>query len=284
MRLPDSDDTALHDGTVQTDIGPVHYVRAGQGSPLVLIHGGFGSWKHWQDNIGPLAACHTVFAIDMPGFGASCDATPGSDIEQLARPVAQAIAAMCATLPPADRTRPPGIAAFSFGTAVAVKVAQLFPDAVRALLLVNPPGLGQVSDEVKAIQAAAAEAARTGGLRAGLDITLRGLMVHDPALATPGALDVLEECVRQNRFVSRSLSRSVHLRPMLAALSMPVHLVLGEDDPHQRHELAERRAWLEQHLGRDSVSVFARSGHWLQYEQAARFNALAIDFFSDANP
>ena len=284
MRLPASEHQALQDGAVQTDIGPVHYVRAGHGSPLVLIHGGFGSWQHWQENIGPLAASHTVFAIDMPGFGTSCDATPGSDIEQLARPVAQAIAAMCATLPPADRATPPGIAAFSFGTAVAVKVAQLFPDAVRKLLLVNPPGLGQVSDEVKAIQAAAAEAARSDGLRAGLDITLRGLMVHDATLATPAALDVLEACVRQTRFVSRSLSRSVHLRPMLAALAMPVHLVLGEDDPHQRHELAERRAWLEQHLGRDSVSVFARSGHWLQYEQATRFNALAIDYFSDAHP
>jgi pimeloyl-ACP methyl ester carboxylesterase len=190
---------------------------------------------------------------------------------------------MCATLPPALRHERPAIAAFSFGTAVAVVVAQLFPEAVRALLLVNPPGLGPVSAEVKAIQARAAETARASGLRAGLDITLRELMVHDPALATPAALDLLEDCVRHTRFVSRALSRSVRLRPMLAALDLPVHVALGENDPHQRHELAERRAWLEHDLGQHSVSVFAACGHWLQYEQAARFNALASEFLADAD-
>jgi pimeloyl-ACP methyl ester carboxylesterase len=273
----------LMHGMADTSLGPLHYVRAGSGRPLVLIHGGFGSWKHWQANIVPLAARHTVFALDLPGFGASCDAPPDSSIEQLALPVAQAIAAMRATLPPALRNEPPGIAAFSFGTAVAATVAQLAPDAVRALLLINPPGLGPVSAEVRAIQARAAETARAGGLRAGLEITLRELMVHDAALATPAALDLLEDCVRDSRFVSRPLSRSVRLRPMLAALAVPVHVALGENDPHQRHELAERRAWLEHDLGRDSVSVFAACGHWLQYEQAARFNTLANDFFREAD-
>jgi 2-hydroxy-6-oxonona-2,4-dienedioate hydrolase len=270
----------LHEGTVDTSLGKLHYVSAGNGTPLVLIHGGFGSWLHWRDNIAPLAQHHTVFAIDLPGFGLSCDAAPESDIDGLARPVGEAIAGLRATLAAPLRDVAPGIAAFSFGTAVAVRTALLFPDMVGSLLLVNPPGLGQVSDEVKALQARAAEAARSRGLRAGLAITLNELMVKDPALATPEALDLLEQCVRQNRFVSRQLSRSVHLRPMLAALRVPVHVVLGQDDPHQRHELAERRDWLAQNLGPGAVSVIPDSGHWLQYEQAARFNALALRFFA----
>jgi pimeloyl-ACP methyl ester carboxylesterase len=272
----------LHHGMVDTSLGKLHYVSAGNGTPLILIHGGFGSWLHWRDNIAALAQHHTVFALDLPGFGLSCDAAPQSDIDALARPVGEAIAGLRATLAPPLRDTRPGIAAFSFGTAVAVRVALLFPDAVAGLLLVNPPGLGQVSEEVKALQAHAAEAARSQGLRAGLAITLNELMVKDPALATPEALDLLEQCVRQNRFVSRQLSRSVHLRPMLAALQVPVHVVLGQDDPHQRHELAARRDWLAQNLGPESVSVIADSGHWLQYEQAARFNALALRFFSQA--
>jgi 2-hydroxy-6-oxonona-2,4-dienedioate hydrolase len=270
----------LHEGTVDTSLGKLHYVSAGNGTPLVLIHGGFGSWLHWRDNIAPLAQHHTVFAIDLPGFGLSCDAAPESDIDGLARPVGEAIAGLRATLATPLRDVAPGIAAFSFGTTVAVRTALLFPDMVGSLLLVNPPGLGQVSDEVKALQARAAEAARSRGLRAGLAITLNELMVKDPALATPDALDLLEQCVRQNRFVSRRLSRSVHLRPMLAALRVPVHVVLGQDDPHQRHELAERRDWLAQNLGPGAISVIPDSGHWLQYEQAARFNALALRFFA----
>ncbi|MET0964531.1 MAG: alpha/beta fold hydrolase [Noviherbaspirillum sp.] len=269
------------DGYVETALGRVHYVSAGSGSPLVLIHGGFGSWAHWRENLAALAREHTVFAIDMPGFGLSCDATPGSSIEQLALTVRDAIAAMRETLPEPLRQQPAAIAAFSFGTAVAVRLALLDPQAVRALLLINPPGLGQVSEQVKAIQARAADAARTQGLRAGLEVTLRELMVHRPALATPAALDLLEDCVTHTRFVSRSLSRSVHLRPMISELRMPVHVVLGEEDPHQKHELHERLAWLRQTLGSANVSLFAATAHWLQYEQAERFNALALRCFRD---
>jgi pimeloyl-ACP methyl ester carboxylesterase len=282
-RRPPLAGTQMH-GMTDTSLGPLHYVRAGSGTPLVLLHGGFGSWRHWEANIDSLAARHTVFALDLPGFGASSDAPPDSSIEQLARPVAQALAALCAILPPALRRAPPGIAAFSFGTAVAATIAQLDPASVRALLLVNPPGLGPVSAEVRAIQARAADTARAHGLRAGLAITLRELMVQDPALATPAALDLLEDCVRQTRFVSRPLSRAVHLRPVLETLPMPVHMALGENDPHQRHDLAGRRAWLTQALGADRVSIVGACGHWLQYEQAARFNALAADFFRDSLP
>ena len=269
-------------GFVETALGRVHYVSAGSGSPLVLIHGGFGNWVHWRENLAALAGQHTVFAIDMPGFGLSCDAPPDSDIAQLAQAVLDAIAAMRRTLPAPLQQHPPGIAAFSFGTAVAVKAGLLDPQAVRSLLLINPPGLGQVSEQLKSIQARAAVAARAEGLRAGLDITLRELMVHDPALATPAALDLLEDCVTQTRFVSRSLSRSVHLRPMIQDLRMPVHVALGGNDPHQKHELHERLAWLEENLGRPNVSLFADTAHWLQYEQAERFNALALGYFSDA--
>ena len=275
QRLPEG----TCNGFVETALGPVHYVRAGAGSPLFLIHGGFGAWAHWHDNIVPLAQRHTVFAIDMPGFGDSCDAAGGSGIEDLARSVWEAVAAMRGLLPPELRGRPVDIAAFSFGTAVAVSMGLLYPDAVQSLLLINPPGLGQVSAEVRAMQARAADTARARGLRSGLDITLRELMVCDPALATPAALDLLEYCVRNTRFVSRSLSRSVSLGPMLSRLRMPVHVLLGEQDPHQRHELAQRRAWLEEMLGSAQVSVFADTGHWLQYEQAQRFNALALDYF-----
>ncbi len=44
--------------------------------------------------------------------------------------------------------------------------------------------------------------------------------------------------------------------------------------------LLARRDWLAQNLGPASVSVIADAGHWLQYEQAARFDALALRFFS----
>ena len=46
----------------------------GSGPPLVLLHGGYGSWMHWIRNVLVLAREFTVIAPDLPGLGES--ATP----------------------------------------------------------------------------------------------------------------------------------------------------------------------------------------------------------------
>src|SRR5262249_18899096 len=43
----------------------------GAGPPVVLLHGGSGSWTHWARNIMPLARHFTVWVPDLPGFGDS---------------------------------------------------------------------------------------------------------------------------------------------------------------------------------------------------------------------
>ena len=49
----------------------VAWRRWGQGAPLLLFHGGGGSWQHWVRNVEPLGHHHTVWAVDLPGFGDS---------------------------------------------------------------------------------------------------------------------------------------------------------------------------------------------------------------------
>ena len=43
----------------------------GSGPPLLLTHGGGGSWLHWIRNIDALAQERTVWAVDLPGYGDS---------------------------------------------------------------------------------------------------------------------------------------------------------------------------------------------------------------------
>ena len=45
--------------------------RFGDGPPLVLLHGGHGSWLHWIRNIDALSREHTLWLPDMPSFGDS---------------------------------------------------------------------------------------------------------------------------------------------------------------------------------------------------------------------
>src|SRR5881397_3139581 len=49
----------------------LHYVVEGRGPAVILVHGLGGFAETWRHNIGPLASRATVFALDLPGFGAS---------------------------------------------------------------------------------------------------------------------------------------------------------------------------------------------------------------------
>lgn len=49
----------------------VAWRRFGSGPPLVLLHGGHGSWLHWIRNIDALSARYSVWLPDMPSFGDS---------------------------------------------------------------------------------------------------------------------------------------------------------------------------------------------------------------------
>ncbi|MBY8975187.1 alpha/beta hydrolase [Rhodobacteraceae bacterium NNCM2] len=48
----------------------VHYWEAGQGQPLILVHGASGNLRDWTFDVAPeLAKTHRVIAFDRPGFG-----------------------------------------------------------------------------------------------------------------------------------------------------------------------------------------------------------------------
>ena len=49
----------------------LHYLEAGRGAPIVLLHGLGGDGSRWGPNIEPLARDFHVFALDQIGFGES---------------------------------------------------------------------------------------------------------------------------------------------------------------------------------------------------------------------
>jgi pimeloyl-ACP methyl ester carboxylesterase len=57
--------------TIKIDGLDIHYYQAGQGEPLVVIHGGGGDARTWRENIKELADKYTVYAPDLPGYGGS---------------------------------------------------------------------------------------------------------------------------------------------------------------------------------------------------------------------
>jgi len=68
------------------DLGAVrlHYVTAGQGPAVVLIHGWPQTWYMWRDILPALAACYRVIAPDLRGLGDSSRPEGGYDKKTLA--------------------------------------------------------------------------------------------------------------------------------------------------------------------------------------------------------
>ena len=71
----------------------MHYVTAGSGYPLVLLHGWPQSWYEWRKIIPALAEQYTVIAPDLRGLGDSEKPMSGYDKRTLAADVRALLAA-----------------------------------------------------------------------------------------------------------------------------------------------------------------------------------------------
>ena len=109
----------------------VHYVHTGSGRPMLLIHGLVGSSACWRNNIDVLAQHASVYAIDLVNMGKS-QGVEGLDTGLVA--TAKRIVAIMDALDLAEVD----IVAHSYGGAVAVMLAALYPRRVRRLILFAP--------------------------------------------------------------------------------------------------------------------------------------------------
>ncbi|MDE1192703.1 MAG: alpha/beta hydrolase [Arachidicoccus sp.] len=62
----------------------IHYVKAGTGSPILLLHGFPETIYTWRYIIPELSKKHTVIAIDLPGIGQSGPSQAGYDQKTIA--------------------------------------------------------------------------------------------------------------------------------------------------------------------------------------------------------
>src|SRR3954470_22537585 len=113
----------------------VDYRMAGEGPPVVLIHGMVNSSRHWEAVARQLASDYTVIAPDLIGHGDS--ATPRGDYSLGAH--AAAIRDLLAVIGIERAT----IIGHSLGGGVAMQFFWQFPQRVERLALVSSGGLGR---------------------------------------------------------------------------------------------------------------------------------------------
>ncbi|HTC18418.1 MAG TPA: alpha/beta hydrolase [Stellaceae bacterium] len=115
----------------------LHYLVAGKGDPVILLHGYAQNSHMWLPLIPELAKTHTVIAPDLRGFGDSSKPDGGYDKKTMA----QDIHALAAALD-FKRVR---IVGHDIGLMVAYAYAAQFPDEVDRIALMDAflPGVGE---------------------------------------------------------------------------------------------------------------------------------------------
>lgn len=111
----------------------VHYAEAGDGPPLLLIHGFLVSHKEWLPILPSLAASHRCIAVDLPGFGAS-DKRPPGQYPYTREAYAATLAELLSSLG-IDRAH---VCGHSMGGGIAMTLAADHPSLVERLVLIDP--------------------------------------------------------------------------------------------------------------------------------------------------
>ncbi len=266
--------------TVETPRWKIHCNEAGEGHPVVMLHGsgpGATGWSNFGPNMPALAERFRVIAVDMPGWGLS-DAVTFDE-----RDHAGAALDLLDTL---------GIekAAFvgnSMGGMTALRFAALHPDRISHLVTMGPGAPGPrlfgagdgPTEGLKVLQEAYRDPSPASMKR------LVEIMTFDPANAT--------DALAQQRS-DAALARPDHLENFVAGIGKafpfwptvddvlsirtPALLFHGRDDRvvHYENSLA-----LTAMIPDSRLMLLNRCGHWAQVEHSAEFNRLVTDFVSN---
>ena len=249
--------------------------RRGHGPDVVLFHGGMGSWKHWIRNVDALAERFTVHALDHPSYGDSAPVpreTTGAQYLDLMHEL------IVDLLPGSAPLR---FAGFSFGGAIATRLARRLAPRVTHLCLVSPAGFPSRKFGERPIRSYKEASGDEGKFREIARHNLGVNMLSDPASITEEAVDIQSAGVRRARFDSRKVSAGGTLLADLAALRCKLRVLWGEGD-----DSAFRPADLligeirEAVGGALDVHRVPRAGHWGAYENAPEVNRLILEFFA----
>jgi len=250
------------------DGGRMCWRRFGKGEPLVLLHGGHGSWLHWARNVEALATRYTVWAPDMPGYGDSDDPA-GTSLDALVDATLQALDALA---PPHVPLR---LVGFSFGSLVAARLAARRGN-VSHLGLFGPAAHGGPRRPRGELQSWRGLPPGSHEWNAVMRHNLLMHMLHEPATIDEAALQIHGKACLRTRFHSKTISRAGGMASILEQHDGALLLAWGEHDVTLDPDfVAKALTTRRQH---SEVRSFAGAGHWVQYEAADAVNRLLLDW------
>jgi pimeloyl-ACP methyl ester carboxylesterase len=273
----------------------LHYVEAGEGPLVVLLHGFPEFWWAWRHQIPALVdAGFRVVAVDQRGYAQS-DKPPSWRDYRLER-LAADVAGLIATLGE-ERAH---VVGHDWGAAVAWMVATLHPERVDRLGILNVPHLERMEHALRTsprqllhswymfffqIPWLPERLMRLGGRRTLASayrdarpgaFTAEDLARSERALLGPGGLkgpiDYYRAALRRSPRSVRALHRPIDAQTLV---------IWGEQDRFLGKELADPDPRLVPHV---RVVRLPQASHWVQHDEPAEVNRLLVDFLGAPAP
>lgn len=246
----------------------------GSGSPLLILHGLFGSGRNWSTPAQRLGAVHHVFALDARNHGASpwADSMSYADMTEDVQAFATA-----------HRLGPAAIMGHSMGGKTAMLLALHHAEAVERLVIVDvapvtyPPVLAAYVRAMRAVDLAGVSR------RAEVDAQLAGAITSQAErafLLQNLVLDRGQARWRLNLPVLDRFMPGISGFPEPAAdvsFAGPALFVAGE---HSSYVRPEYRPAIERLFPRARIVQVPGAGHWLHAERPDAFLALVMPFLA----
>lgn len=235
--------------------------RVGSGPPLVLLHGGHGSWLHWARLIPGLSPSFSLWMPDMPGYGETT-LTPSGGLTELVDQLRQSLDALLGAHTPIL------LGGFSFGGLVSAQLAAQ-RGQVERLVLIGPAGHGGPRRQTvsplpwRDLDPVADPVGWANRMRH----NLLAQMLHAEAAVDALALEIQWRGCLNTRFRSKPFSRSAALAPALSRYPGEVLTIWGE------HDVTAVPRDMADGVRPQGVSrrqrVVGGAGHWLMHESPA---------------
>ena len=248
----------------------IHYVEAGSGPTVILLHGLGGSARGWQPNIGPLAEKFHVIAIDQIGFGKSDKPLTNYRI----RTYVDFLDQFCKQL----KIERASLVGSSMGGWIGVLFTAAFPNRVDKLVLADAAGYAPPKDIDPRIFYSLNPTTREG-MKA-----LTAKVFYNKFFMTDAAIDVsmAARLAAGDGYTIKSITKSIirgedFLDETVKTIKHPTLIIWGREDGLT--PLADGQRFNKDIAGSKLV-VFDQCAHVPNFEKPAEFNTEVINFLT----
>jgi pimeloyl-ACP methyl ester carboxylesterase len=209
----------IHSESVQLGPYRIHYLVAGEGRPLVLVHGLGGRAEEWAPLMAGLAKQHyRVYAPDLLGYGRSDKPDVDYTIESEVRIVQQFM--------DSQKLEQPDLGGWSMGGWIVLQFALEHPGRARRLMVFDSAGM-KFQPTVDLALLRPHTPAQLNGL-------VKILFAHPPQMADFFARGILRQTNQVDWVVGRALDNIIAGKELLdgklGPVSVPVLIVWGKQD------------------------------------------------------